>query len=187
MRTLLLAAHNDDETLFASFLCLRHRPHVIVCYRSRVQGREYQVDFKTRESETRRASEILGFTYTQWPIFDDPDPDLDSIEAFMWGLRDPAGFEDYDLVFAPAIEKDGNEQHNVIGRLADVVFSDVTVEHYLTYTYPPLVRSRSEREVPFEPDWAFIKHKALACYASQAATPSYRHFVDDLREYLDER
>jgi hypothetical protein len=34
---LLLAPHNDDETLFAAYTCLRERPKVVVILRSFVR------------------------------------------------------------------------------------------------------------------------------------------------------
>lgn len=183
MRTLLLAPHNDDETLFASFICLRYKPQVIVCFTSEEQD-DYGVSATERTAETHAAMGLFGCTnWRQWPLGDRHASD-DEVEAFMWGLRDPAGDWDWDQVFAPAIDKNGNHQHNLIGALADNVFSDVSVSHYLTYTNPPLRRSTSGTEIEYEPDWLFFKHAALAMYRSQAKTPSFRHFAEDLKEYL---
>jgi hypothetical protein len=136
-----------------------------------------------REAETDAAMNIFGCDWRQWPLGDRHASD-EEVEAFMWGLRDPAGFDDWDLVFAPAVEENGNVQHNLIGELADQVFTDCEVRHYLTYTNPPLMRSRSNKVVEPEHAWLQLKRLALACYRSQTKTPSNRHFVEDLTEYL---
>lgn len=184
MRALLLAPHNDDETLFASFICLRYEPAVIICFRSEEQEEVYGVTAARREPETHKAMGILGcYNWRQWPLGDRHATD-EEVEAFMWGLRDPVGQHDWDHVFAPHVEEHGNHQHNLIGSLADTVFSDVPVSHYLTYTNPPLVRSTNGSEIEYEPDWLFTKHAALACYRSQASTPSFRHFAEDMKEYF---
>jgi LmbE family N-acetylglucosaminyl deacetylase len=182
MRALLFAPHSDDEALFASFLCLRYRPLVVICFRSEQQD-DFGVPAGVREAETERAMSILGCAWRQWPLGDRYASD-DEVEAFMWGLRDPAGEDDWDAIFAPAFEPNGNVQHNLIASLADTVFADVQVEHYLTYTNPPLVRSTDGTEIEYEPAWLFQKHAALACYGSQARTPSYRHFAENMKEYL---
>jgi LmbE family N-acetylglucosaminyl deacetylase len=182
MRALLLSPHHDDETLFASFICLRYQPLVVVVYGlSEANG----VPTSTRSSEFVQAMAQLNVMYVrEWPL-SDMTVLGDEVEAWMIGLRDPSGQDDWDVVFAPAEEsKGGHPQHNVVGRLADSVFSDVQVEHYLTYTTPPLERSRSGTEIEYEPEWLFDKHAALACHRSAAGTPSFRHFAEDLREYL---
>lgn len=174
MRALLLAPHNDDETLFASFTCLRYRPHVVVCFKSYVNG----VPAETREAETAAAMKILGCSWTQWPLSDVGALD-EEVEAFMWGLRDP---DDWELVFAPYPHEHGNLQHALIARLADTVFHDVPIRNYLSYAGG--VKPRHGEEVAYEPGWLFLKHAALACYRSAADTPSHRHFAEDLSEWL---
>lgn len=188
-RALFLAPHNDDETLFGAFTLLRYQPFVVVCFRSeRMNGSLYpggpSVDFQARERETACAMEVLGCKWHQWAIVDSVD-EPETVESFMWGLRDPAGADDWDVVFAPAIEESGNHQHNLIGELAEKVFSDVQIVNYLTYTVEG--RSRWSTEVEFEPEWVAKKLSALACYSSQAGHPATRaHFLDSgLREYVE--
>ena len=188
MRTLFLAPHNDDEVLFGTFLLLRYRPDVIICLRSERMGDPnypggMPIRYQTRELETSFAMKQLDCQWTQWPI-GDTNPDAEVVETWMNGLRDLASQDDWDIVFAPAVEENGHEQHNMIGRLADIVFPDVERIHYLTYT--PEGRSRDGTEVEFEPDWIAKKLSALACYKSQAAHPATRsHFIDNgLREYI---
>lgn len=189
MRALLLAPHNDDETLFASFLCLRYQPHVVICFRSeRMADPNYPggmpVDAKTRRFETAMAMKTLGCNWSQWEIPDTvTEPEI--VEPHFWALRDLAGQDDWDMVIAPAIEDGGQFQHNMIGELATSVFLDVPRIHYLTYTSDG-GRSRGLIEVGFEPEWIALKLHALACYKSQAAHPATRsHFIDGgLREYV---
>jgi LmbE family N-acetylglucosaminyl deacetylase len=187
MRALLLSPHNDDEVLFASFLCLRYQPHVVICFRSfRMADPAYPggrpVSFRERELETQRAMYALGCKWTQWPLRDDR-PNAEELEAWMIGLRDPAGADDWDHVFAPAIEEWGHDDHNMVGEVALTVFKDVPITWYLTYTTHG--RSRGT-EIEFEPEWVAKKLHAMACYKSQAAHPATRnHFIDNgLREYV---
>lgn len=187
MRALLLAPHHDDETLFASFLCIRYQPLVVVCFgRSDANG----VETERRSREFVAATGLLGCKdVREWPL-SDVSSTAEEVEAFMWGLRDPAGDYDWDIVFAPAVERArrpegrGHPQHDLVGKLAKTVFADVQLEHYLTYTYPPLHRSRWGEQIEYEPEWLFYKHSALSCYRSQASTLSYRHFAEDMAEYL---
>lgn len=191
-RALLLSPHNDDETLFASFLCLRHRPHVVICLKSaRMAESKYPggmvVKAKTREFETAMAMKTFGCEWTQWPILD-TDPQPEEVEAFMWGLRDPSSDHDWDLVFAPAVEEGGHPDHNLVGRLAEGVFNDTPVVNYLTYTAQE-GRSRQGTLVEPEPEWVTLKLHALACYKSQAmhpATKSWFYDQIDLREWVAE-
>ncbi len=181
MRTLLLAPHHDDESLFASFICLKYDPVVVTVFGiSEANG----VKTSVRQQELVDALLELGVSEAHsWAISDASFTD-DQVEAAMIGLCDPAGIEDWDLVFAPAWERGGHPQHSLVADLADRVFVDSMVEHYTTYTSPQAVRTRTEREIEYEPEWLFRKHAALACHRSAAATPSYRHFAEDLREYL---
>lgn len=184
MKSLLLSPHNDDAELFASFLCLRHQPHVVVCLRSFRMGersyphRQFRMTFQEREAETAAAMEILGCSWEQWTIPDNlPEP-----EGYLRPALARLEEREWDQVFAPAVEKEGQFQHNLIGELADEAFGSVA--HYTTYTKSG--RSRDGEEVPFEPEWPALKLRALACYVTQIKHPSTRaHFIDGgLREYV---
>jgi LmbE family N-acetylglucosaminyl deacetylase len=181
VRPILLAPHNDDEALFAAFACMRYQPLVIVCYRSEMQEALYDVTSETREAETRAAMAIFGCEWKQWPILDTTG-ESETTEAFMWGLLDPGPSEDVPHVYAPLVESGGNAQHNIIGQLALSVFGPENVTSYATYT-AGAVRSRTGALDEGTPEMVYRKHEALACYRSQAATPSARHFMEDTREY----
>lgn len=55
-QTILFSPHPDDESLFASFTIIRHKPRVVICFGS---TGDYG-DTDTRASESRKAVAILG-------------------------------------------------------------------------------------------------------------------------------
>lgn len=185
MSSLFLSAHNDDEVLFGTFTLLRESPIVVICLRSYVQE-AFGIDYHTRERETDEAMAVLGIgNWIQSPI-SDIAPQLQALEDFLWHMLDDGEFGDPDVVYAPAIESSGNEQHSLVGRAAQNVFGS-KVKSYLTYSGRPGRRSVWGRQVPYEPNWALVKQEALACYRSQiehfARNGSY-HFADpDQREF----
>jgi hypothetical protein len=87
-----------------------------------------------------------------------------------------------DEVFAPALEVDGLPEHNLVANMISKLYGEVT--SYLTYAGHPRVKSRSGILVEPEHPWVWSKLRALACFESQAETPSWFHFQEDLREYL---
>jgi hypothetical protein len=148
--TILIDPHGDDAALFASFLCLRHKPLVVVTHLS------------VPWHEVDRAMAMLGYEWTQTA--------LEKISSL-----------DPDLVIAPVWEKEGLPEHNLVANYA--MNHLPTGPRYLTYAGHPRQKSRG-REVEFEPEWIWAKLRALAAFESQAATPSYIHFLQDLREYV---
>lgn len=186
MSHLFLAPHNDDETLFGAFTLLRHQPFVVVCLRSfRMTDPSYPggvpIHYEQREQETGDAMDWLGCQWTQWE-HSDAAPDWEKVLGDLEDLRD--GRIDWEHVWAPADVQNGHPQHNVIANIASEVFGKkVPITYYLTYTAGG--KDRYGREVEFEPEWVSLKHRALACYESQAAHPATRsHFLDDIREYV---
>ena len=181
MTSILLEPHHDDATLFAAFTCIRERPLVVTVFRSVVQER-FGITHEQRARENATAISTLGCMWDQWD-FPDSDPHVASIRAAL-GLLDARSSEAH--VFAPAVEVDGHAQHNLIGQLADEVFGEDRVTHYLTYGRHR-GKSRDGSEVPFEPAWIRTKLRALACYESQIDTPAancWMWFAEDLREYV---
>jgi LmbE family N-acetylglucosaminyl deacetylase len=135
------------------------------------------VEHETRELETECAMEILGCEWEQWPIMDDyPSGWEDDLAGHLRSL-------DSEIIFAPAVELGGHQQHNVIGELARAIFGD-HVQHYLTYTSKG--RSTEGEEVVCADGWLDIKRQAMACYRSQAEHPATRHWFEqeDLREFV---
>lgn len=168
---ILLAPHNDDETLFCAFTLLRDRPHVIVCLRSMVQAAR-GITYRQREAETAAAMEILGCTWEQWQFPEDV-PDWPAIEKRLRRLK-------ADQVWAPLPEEGGHAHHNKIGEMAKTIWPN-TVQ-YLTYTNRG--KSSGGKAVPHSPEFVNAKLRALQCYRSQILEPNCaEHFIREQREY----
>lgn len=181
MTAVFFSPHNlsDDESLFAAFTLLRHRPHVAVCFRSHLQQiRRTGITAAVRERETACAMEILGCTWEQWPILDS-DP-----HAIGLAERMHAAAERFDRCFAPAVIDDGHPQHNIVGRNALAAFGRDRTSVY--HTYHKWDGRQRGALVEFEPGWPVLKLRALACYVSQIAEPSTRDwFLRDQWEYAE--
>lgn len=186
MTAILVSPHNDDETLFASFLILRHNPDVVVCL----------YDSDVRAAETREALSQLMVPegkFFQWH-YATSKPDWASIRQSIHSLADF-----YDRAFAPKpqFEVNGHSpdklprtgwgilQHDMIGMYVVEAFGPSRTTFYQTYARWD-GKTREGRESPCEPHWIAAKLRALACYGSQHREPSTRTwFLDnDLREYL---
>lgn len=184
----LLAPHNDDETLFAAYTLQREKPHVVVCTRGR--------DYRRREQETRRAVQHLTGEqdYEQWR-YDWWAPRWEWIAGAIESLT-----ADYDNVWAPAPlgERNGHEpgtnpkpgfgvlQHDRIGELAVAAFGPTRTRYYCLYTR---WHGRDERGTLVEPTGEEVARKllALAAYQSQAEDEATRPwFYDrlDMREWV---
>jgi LmbE family N-acetylglucosaminyl deacetylase len=173
---LFLSPHNDDETLFGAFTILRERPMVVVCLDSYVQVNRgsQNCNADARRLETIAAMKILN--PDRPPVFlgfrDDSIYSLELEDALKQ-------FGQPEMVYAPAIETGGHEQHNLIGALARRVFKNG--QHYMTYTK---AGKSTGRPVPYEPEWPLLKLRALACYQSQITHPANaEHFLRDQFEY----
>jgi glycosyltransferase involved in cell wall biosynthesis/LmbE family N-acetylglucosaminyl deacetylase len=165
----LFAPHNDDETLFAAFTVLRHRPNVVVCYES---VRDYG-DPRLREAETRDAMSVLGATSVQQWAGGDLIAQMRELDERMRP----------DRVWAPSV-RSSHPEHVAVARAAAEVFGP-RVTTYHTYIHGTKVRS--EQVVPFEPGWIGQKLRALARYDSQIRHPrAHEFFLEDLREYYGE-
>lgn len=178
MTSLLLSPHNDDETLFAAFTCLRERPHVIVVLRSQVQEDRFGITAATREAETAAAMEFLGCEWEQW-AYRDSAPDWVAIASHLIDAKDAYGPVH---VYAPAHERRGNEHHNIIADISRNVFGADRVTPYMTYT---TAGKSVGKPVAYEPDWVERKVAALACYRSQSSLANCaEHFLRDQHEYV---
>ncbi len=189
-RTLLLAPHSDDETLFASFIVLRFNPDVVVCANDPDEAIR-----KLRVLETQRALGALGHNWEQklrfWPYEEgklDKDTVKGNLSTHVAGPIDPM-FEPragYEFVFAPAVETNGHEEHNLVGEAALETFGPKQTLSYLTYTRTG-GRSRDGREMPFLSEWVGAKLRALSEYKTQHALPGRQEWFTsmlDLREWV---
>lgn len=163
---LLLSPHADDETLFAAFTIIRHRPRVVICFPS---SRDYG-DTETRLAESREAVAILGGgPVDQW--------DGTDLEAKM---RDIDKRMRPSKVWAPHADA-SHPEHVAVARAAAAVFGDRLVRFH---TYGSAGKARGGDPVAFEPGWLDIKRRALACYRTQLEHPrAHAFFSDDLTEY----
>jgi LmbE family N-acetylglucosaminyl deacetylase len=165
---LLLAPHCDDETLFAAYTILRHRPLVIICY----DGRPRYWPPDVREAESAAALAILGATYRH--LHCDPD-DRGALELALRAYEPEA-------VWAPLPEQRGDSHHNRVGEVALALWPE-RLTYYTTYTDAD--RSIQGDRVPEEAGWPELKQQALGCYRSQIEHPGTRpHFERGLAEYV---
>lgn len=179
MGSLLLAPHSDDESLFAAYSCMRTHAHIIIC--------SYDDDRAVREIralETTAAIGILGCSSQVWQVAA-ADLTRAAAETMLhpWTSTDHVGTLP-ERVYAPAVEQDGHEQHNLIGEVALELFGDKVIP-YLTYA-PRGQRSRNGTEVVPTTEEIQRKLRALACYKTQIENPATRPwFFDllDLREW----
>lgn len=172
-RTVILSPHHDDVALFTAFNAIRYRAHIVVVFRSMKQEADGITD-GLRVKEESQAAGFLGCTVEFWP-FPDVNPDWREVGQRIAALE-------AEYLFAPAPEDEGgNEQHNIVGKMAFNRHSNVT--EYLTYTNAG--KSTWGRPVEFEPAWVPMKLRALACHVSQASLPScLPHFLREQTEYV---
>jgi len=187
--SVLIAPHNDDETLFAAYTLMRECPQVVVALRD--------VDNYSRRRESETFEAVYQLTgqegYEQW-TFDASNPDWRSMSAAIEALGD-----EYDVVYAPAVlgEQNGYPdparpprtgwgvlQHDHIGHLASAALGD-KVRPYCLYTRWG-GRHVGEREVVPTATEIARKLSAMSVYLSAievAATRSW-FLTPDLREWL---
>jgi LmbE family N-acetylglucosaminyl deacetylase len=184
---LLLAPHNDDETLFCSFTIQRDFPLVVIVFDSYVQEkRGNPVTWQQRRGESVRALKVFGHCASWNPHFvgvrDDEDLDAQQVATQLEGFVEPI-----ERVFAPAIEPNGHAQHNAVGAAADLLWPG-RVTHYLTYTRGKGKSTSANRVAIQDGEWIRRKLRALACYESQiniARLGCREHFCRDLWEYYE--
>jgi LmbE family N-acetylglucosaminyl deacetylase len=164
----MLSPHADDETLFAAFTIVRHRPYVAICFPSQ---RDYGSTL-SRYFESRQAVEILGGEgVEQWEM------GLVTLEQQM-RILDHAKCP--EVVWAPHLQSSHREHQAVAAAAAEVFGARVRTYH----TYDVDGKVRAGVPVPFEPAWIEKKLKALACYKTQIAHPrASMFFTWDLLEY----
>lgn len=161
---IFLAPHNDDETLFGAYTLLRVKPLVIVATDSFIQPLrgDQGCGPEARRKETIAAMKILGCPVLFLGI---PDNELTEED-----LRERLKLLNVETLYIPAIQG-GNEQHDLIGRVALDLFGRRAIERYTTYskTEPYTVGNYELAPTPRERE---LKNLALDCYRSQIALPS---------------
>jgi LmbE family N-acetylglucosaminyl deacetylase len=187
MTAILFAPHNDDETLFAFYSMLKHRPKVIVVLRSFRQLTEQGgPPYHVRERETEAVvAEMLGLEYEQWGYPDNGGTSWGDVAVEMENYIVGGG---YDTVIAPAWEENGHEDHNAVGLIAVGLCNAFEFElvRYLTYRRG---EGRSTHGVPVDhtAEEEFMKLQALGVYESQMNHgPTAPWFPGGHYEMLDE-
>lgn len=176
---LLLSPHNDDETLFAAYTLLRHRPLVLTCLDGRLK-KDYPAP-ADRVAESMAAMEILGCEYDHlWvPLAYEDWPSAVERRIGLHGI-------DPERVWAPFPEPGGHEHHNRLGELATRMWPG-RVSFYSTYTQGAdrvVHRSTEGNRVSPAAGWEDAKRRALACYGSQSERHgTAMHFDGPLDEY----
>lgn len=164
---IVLAPHNDDETLFCAYTILRHKPKVIICTDSYIElERGDGVTKEQRIEETKNAMKILGAEVEFLHI-----PDNKITEDI---LREKLQGYKCDTMYAPAVEEGGNPTHNLIGRVAGEMFNTT---HYMTYTKDDTKTKGSTFLFPIDEEKE-LKRMALACYPSQMGIATTRPFFE---------
>lgn len=176
---LLLSPHNDDEALFASYICLREQPHVVVALNGG-RKRNYPVP-EERVAESAAAMDVLGCDFDHLWVPCDP-ADWESVERRLLMLLDG---DEPERVWAPLPEPNGHRHHNRLAGVAIKLWPD-RVSFYSTYRvindWP--IRSTHGYPVATEADWPQLKRQALDCYATQIASDGTRmHFEQPQDEY----
>jgi len=114
---------------------------------------------------------------------------LDEVNEALWQLKCPVWSEtlpskDWDAVYAPAIDPEGHQEHNDAALDARSISNNVI--SYATYA-PRGQRTRTNKEVSFEPWMVAKKLRALSCFLSQIEQESTRPwftYLLDVREWL---
>jgi len=182
MKKILLSPHNDDETLFSSYIILREKPLVIIVtdgYSQMERGHK-TITPELRKSETLNAMKIL------------------EADVGFLGLRDTAIHCDNlkekliifnpDIIYAP-YPNSVNQQHNLVGNVAEELWGD-KVKFYATYTKQEeytkeTLAPNGDIEIKPTQKEMELKNKALDCYKSQMRLCNL-HFlaVRNKSEYL---
>jgi hypothetical protein len=168
---ILLSPHPDDESLFASIICQRYHPTVVIVTDSFRQWDTYKITAHQRREETLRACDWLGVEVIFMGVADHAlELHYHSIVEFIQGKMD-------DILFVPALQK-GHRDHNTVASMGEWMGGEVKVIHYSTYSdknnwHDPIPGI----ELVPTPEELAIKKKALACYTSQhPIMPHFQNF-----------
>lgn len=166
---ILIASHNDDEALFASFICMREKPLVIIATESHIQSERGDVGCtaEIRRQETIDAMKIAGCPVVFLGIKDTELSEeilRERLKAFRPGV-----------VYIPAAQG-GNQQHDLVNKVCIELFGD-KCKQYMGYSKTELYTKGSVEIKPTQVELE-MKNQMLNCYRSQIALEStYPHFI----------
>lgn len=175
---ILISTHNDDEALFASFICIRERPLVIVVTDSAIQPERGDLGCtaEIRRQETIDAMKIAGCPVVFLGIKD--------TELSEEILRERLKSFRPGVIYIPA-QQGGNVQHDIVNKVCLELFAD-KCQQYMGYTKTELY-TEGTREIKPTLAELEIKSQMLDCYKSQIALVSTMfHFeaVENKSEWL---
>ena len=172
MSVVLFEPHSDDLVLFCCYALLREQ----------AQGSVKVITVFSEDNH--RADETIAamgsLDVYDWRGWLDTPREHHALCRKMAGLDD-----DITAVWAPMVEADGHEDHNLVGWAAEDVFGG-RCRFYATYRRTR-GRTQTDSEVIPEPDWYARKFKAMSCYVSQINHPQMRPWFaadDMLREWI---
>lgn len=184
MKKILLSPHNDDESLFASYIILREKPLVIIItdgYAQSVKRHHTSITPELRKQETLCAMKILGAKTEFFGISD--------LSLNHANIKNKLVVLDPDVVYAP-YPNSKHEQHNLVGNVAYELWGD-RVQFYATYTKQKVytvetLAIKGDIEIKPTEEEKALKNKALDCYKSQLKLSGSIHFlaVRNKSEYL---
>lgn len=147
----LIAPHNDDEGLYATYICLRLKPRILVVFDATTHEARFG---KTKGVVARRRESIAAAKILRCEIDFVGLPDTQRSEH---GLEQHIGRAEH--VITPAYQG-GNPHHDLLSAYGQI--------HYATYTKdnltPYIGDGLAIRPTPEEVE---IKRRVLACYVSQ--------------------
>lgn len=163
---IFLSVHNDDESLFAAYSLMRIKPLVIVVTDSYIQPKRGD---KGCSAEIRRQETINAMNLIGCPVVFLGIKDTELTEEI---LRERLKGFNPETIYIPAVHEGGNEQHNLVGRVALDLFGYNKCERYCTYVKGNFNIVQGGWEVKPVHNEMDIKNKMLDCYTSQINLPS---------------
>ncbi len=172
---ILLETHQDDFALFASITAMRVKPLIVSITSSFIQPNRGDVgcDADTRRKETIEAAKIAGCPVV---FLDIPDTELTEEN-----LRDRLQHFNPETIYIPAFHEGGNDQHNLVNKVALELFGRHKCEQYCSYVKGDFNIVKGSWEVKPVHNEAEIKNKMLDCYKSQLQLPSTRPHFEAVR------
>jgi LmbE family N-acetylglucosaminyl deacetylase len=172
---ILIAPHNDDETLFCSYIIMRYKPLVYVVYDGYQHQRKFGIPIEQRREETSEAMKILGAEVRFFGLSDEENND-EKVRTVLSTIYFDGS------AFIPRLQG-GNPQHDIVSNVGTELWEEVC-RYYSTYAKNNL---KPEGEAPITPTLRefSLKQSALKCYTSQINL-NKAHFdaVADKPEYI---
>ena len=164
MKPVLFSPHSDDETLFAFYTAMRHKPRIVICFPSE---RDYG-DTIARMHESRAAMSLIGIDdVVQWQH-------TRGFKDVLYAMLEYDARYRPESVWAPDL-RTSHPHHRAVAQAASEAFES---RLQTFHTYDEHGKVTDGVQVPHEPEWAALKLDALACYRTQIEHPRARVFFN---------